>query len=106
MCAGGVALSVSYEQCHRDFVGILSRILLHYGFVISPDAVAAAAKASSFERMRRLELSDLAGVEWLRLRNGSPKVRRGKVGNFISELNQTDIVYLNSIFSNTELGMR
>lgn len=91
-------LAVSYEACHTDFPQVLSRIVRHYGFDIQPDAIAEAAVAADFAAMQQVEKSGRFAEPWLRLRNGSPKVRRGKVGSFTDELSAADIDYLDGVF--------
>jgi hypothetical protein len=48
--------------------------------------------------MKKTEDEDTFGQPWLRKRNGTPKVRKGKVGGFRTELSKEDIVYLNEVF--------
>jgi hypothetical protein len=48
--------------------------------------------------MRRLEQSGLYPEPWLRLRNGSEKVRAGKIGGFRAALDPEDMAYLNRVF--------
>ena len=48
--------------------------------------------------MRKLEREGSHPEPWLRPRNGAPKVRRGEVGGFRTELSADDIAYLNDVF--------
>lgn len=99
LCADGLALNVSYESCHTDFPAVLGAITAHYGFSVTPAALAAATQAASFNNMKAVEQTGNFPEPWLRPRNGAPKVRRGKAGNYRDELTPEDIAYLNSVFS-------
>jgi hypothetical protein len=99
ICSMGLALRISYEDCHRDFAGVLRIVLDHYDLQISSTAVAAAAKEARFDNMRTIEQGGVFDQPWLRLRNGAPKVRVGRVGGFRDVLSLKDQGYLNSIFN-------
>jgi hypothetical protein len=90
--------TVSYEECHRDTQATLRRILAYYEFDVDPARLSRAVANAEFGKMKRLEQSGSFPHHWLRPRNHSPKVRRGKVGGFNDVLNQEDIDYLNDIF--------
>ncbi|MGH8290345.1 MAG: hypothetical protein ACREV7_15195 [Steroidobacteraceae bacterium] len=79
LCNRGRALAVSYEEGHADFPGTLAKVVEHYGFEPSEREIREASAAATIENMRR---DDGFGAPWLRLRNGAPKVRRGRVGGF------------------------
>jgi Sulfotransferase domain len=98
LCEDGRALAIAYEACHSDFPRALRMVVAHYRFDICEEAIIAATKEAAFENMQSLERSGRFVEPWLQLRNGAPKVRRGKVGGFASELLPTDIDYLNHIF--------
>lgn len=91
-------LVVDYEDCHRDLIGVMQRILDHYGFQVNPERLREVCDSSSLSRMREIELSGAFPHPWLKLRNGAPKVRRGQVGNYADELDEADIRYLDQIF--------
>ena len=98
LCNEGLALKITYEECHADFEAVLQRVLDYYGFECSADAVCEAARISSFENMQQVEQSGVFPEPWLRPRNGAPKVRMGKVGGFREVLCERDIAYLDAVF--------
>jgi hypothetical protein len=98
LCEAGLALPISYEACHADYAGTLAKVIAHYGFDVDESAIDAAAKESEFEKMRNVEKNGEFVEPWLQLRNGSPKVRRGKVGGYADELDPADIAYLDGVF--------
>jgi hypothetical protein len=93
--------TVSYEECHRDTQATLRKILAYYEFDVDPARLSRAVANAEFGKMKRLEQSRTFPHHWLRPRNHSPKVRRGKVGGFNDVLSQEDIDYLNGIFGFT-----
>lgn len=98
LCAEGLALKITYEDCHADFGTVLGRVLDYYGFDCTADAIAEAARISSFENMQQVERSGVFPEPWLRPRNGAPKVRQGRVGGYREVLDDADIVYLDAVF--------
>lgn len=98
LCEEGLALRVSYEDCHDDFAAVLASICDHYGFVHSPAEITTAVEFARFDNMQRIEQSGEFHEPWLRPRNGSPKVRQGKVGGHLRELSPPDIAWLDSMF--------
>lgn len=92
---------VSYEDCHADTEATLRRIVEYYGFDPDADAIAAAVRDATFERMRELEQSQRFPEPWLKPRGGFPKVREGKVGGHRRALDAADIAYLDSVFGST-----
>lgn len=98
LCKLGRALAVTYEQCHADFPGTLAKIVEYYRFYIREAEILAASAAASFENMKKVERSETFDAPWLRLRNGAPKVRQGKIGSFAESLKSEDIAYLNQVF--------
>lgn len=98
LCVEGYALHISYEDCHEDFVSVLMKLTTYYGFSISENALRQAADESRFERMKDVEQSGEFPHPWLRPRNNSPKVRKGRAGSFADTLSDEDIQYLNSVF--------
>ena len=87
-------LRVTYEECHADFGGVLSRILDHYGFPRRNDEIARAVEASRFSSMREIELSGKYPDGWLRARQGAPKVREGRIGGYKDALSVEDLRYI------------
>jgi Sulfotransferase domain len=98
LCARGIALAVSYEECHVDFPGTLMKVLAHYGFEARREAILEASAAAAIDNMRDVERDGGFEEPWLRLRNGAPKVRRGTVGGYVDSLTDQDIAYLNRVF--------
>ena len=101
MCRRGRALEVTYEDCHRDFPGVLRRVLDEFKFDADDAAIASAAQASTFEAMKAVEESGRFDEPWMRLRNGAPKVRRGAIGGYRDYLSEEDIAYLRGVFART-----
>lgn len=98
LCNRGLALAVSYEECHADFPGTLAKVVEHYGFEAAEREIEEASAAATIENMRHIERDGGFEAPWLRLRNGAPKVRRGRVGGFADCLAAEDIAYLNRVF--------
>jgi hypothetical protein len=97
-CEDGHALAISYEDCHADFAGTLAAVLSYYRFEVSGERLAAVTELAHFENMKAIEEGGNFAEAWLQLRNGSPKVRRGRVGGYVDELSPADIDYLDPIF--------
>ncbi|WP_316897976.1 sulfotransferase domain-containing protein [Pseudodesulfovibrio indicus] len=91
-------LKVTYEQMTEDPVAVLSRIVRFYGFDVDELTLRTAVEKSSFDRMRAVEQSKQFEHPWLRPRNEAPKVRSGKVGGYLDELDDRDIEFLNRVF--------
>ncbi|MGA2895118.1 MAG: sulfotransferase domain-containing protein [Xanthobacteraceae bacterium] len=104
LCKTGCALAISYESCHADFQFVLSTVVRHYGLDVNENDIAAAAKLSTYEHMKRVEDSGEFGHPWLQRRNGKPKLRRGRIGDFTEEFTAADIDYLTSIFGTAPLA--
>jgi len=94
----GLALRISYEECHDDFEDVLRRVLDHYGFKCLAEDISRVAEISSFENMKQVEQSGTFKAPWLRPRNGSPKVRQGRVGGYRKTLVDADVAFLESVF--------
>ncbi len=92
-------LAVSYESCHMDTRLVLRQILSYYEIEVSEAQLSAAIDAGSLANMRKIEASMQFPDPWLRYRNGSPKVRQGKVGGYRDVLVDTDIAFLNEVFA-------
>lgn len=91
-------LTISYERCHEDMGAVLKDIMEYYELDFSASQVSGAIIAADFTNMKKLEASETFPYPWLRPRQGSPKVRLGKVGGFHQVLNDEDIQYLNKTF--------
>ena len=99
LCGLGVAYMVTYEQCHIDFGAVLLGILDYYQIEIERGLLREAVDASSFAKMRGREVSQDFPEPWLRPRNVFFKTRVGRPLNYHTSLNESDIDYLNSVFS-------
>lgn len=91
-------LMLSYEDCHSDMELTVRRLLEYYGVHVDDDRISEAVAAGSYENMKSTEDSDRFSEPWLRRRNGSPKVRAGRIGAFREELLPADISYLDDVF--------
>ncbi len=92
-------IQISYEAMHEDTAKELLRVLKYLDLPAEEQAIQALVEAGNIENMKRIENAGTFSEPWLRPRNGFNKVRRGKVGNFKEELVQSDIQYLNEVFS-------
>ena len=92
-------LKVTYEECHLDAQKLLGNIAKYYEFDISEKLTHEAASSASFSSMKAIEQSSTFPEPWLRLRNGSPKVRMGKVGGYAVAFCEDDLRYLNEVLS-------
>ena len=97
-------LTVSYEGCHRDAAATLRKILDYYSFDVDPTRLVEAVKQGDFANMKAVEQSGEFPHPWLRLRNGAPKVREGKVGSYRTVFSSPDIDYLNAVFGIDQRG--
>lgn len=104
LCRDGLALKITYEECHADFEVVLKRLLDYYGYSSPADAIHEAAQLSSFENMRKIEQSGAFPEPWLRPRNGAPKVRAGKIGGYLDVLDAADSAYLDALFGCAQPG--
>jgi hypothetical protein len=89
---------MSYEAFHQDTEARVREMLDYYELQVKPNDIAKAVAGATFEQMKRTENAGESPHPWLRLRHGSPKVRRGKIGGFRDELCEEDIIYLSSVF--------
>jgi hypothetical protein len=94
-------LKISYEDCHHDINYVMKKILVYYEFTIEPSLLCKAIENSTFDNMRIIEQSGISPYPWLRLRQGAPKVRSGKIRESRKILSNDDISYLAKIFSMT-----
>lgn len=92
-------LVVSYEACHTDTEQTVHKILDYYDLAVAPQRVSYAVRNATFQRMREVEQASMFPHAWLRPRNGSLKVRRGRVGGFRDALCAEDVAYLNGVFN-------
>jgi hypothetical protein len=92
-------LTVTYEDCHIDMRGQMTRVLAYYGFEVEEKGLTAAVSEAAFDRMKEVEQSGSFPELWLRPILGSPKVRQGRVGGFAEVLSAEDIAYLDHVFA-------
>jgi hypothetical protein len=97
LCRRGVALCVSYEECHEDIKQVMRKILNWYGLDASEQKLQAACAGASFQNMRAVELSGEFSEPWLRARTGATKTRRGIVGGYREYLCAADIGFLENL---------
>ncbi len=88
-----------YEDMHADPLAALRSAAEFFTIPrVTDDALAAAVRQGSFDRMRELEAAGLLNDQ--RLRPGNPddpdsyKVRRGKIGGHVEDLSDDQIRYL------------
>lgn len=98
LCDQGLAMHITYEECHNDFEAVLEKITIYYGFEFDHQKLHEAAKASVFDKMRAVEQSEQFPLPWLRPRNGSLKTRKGIVGTYAEHLSNDEIDYLENLF--------
>ncbi|HAE29331.1 MULTISPECIES: DUF2793 domain-containing protein [Hyphomonas] len=91
-------LKITYEDVHQNPEAVIRTILKYYNIDLDEAAVEYGIEAGRIDNMRVVELSESDKEPWLRPRNGSTKVRCGIVGGYLTEFNETDIKYLNSVF--------
>lgn len=91
-------LVITYEECHNDMIESVRKVLEYYELAADREPIAEAVANATFQKMRAVEQSGEFPFPWLRPRNDSPKVRRGKVGGFRDTLGAEDIDYLNFVF--------
>jgi len=97
MCAEGYAMHITYEECHKDFIAVLEKVMRFYDFHFTMKDLGDAVEGSTFDRMKRVEASNTFPHPWMRPRNDSPKIRRGKVGGHADELTAEDIAYIDAV---------
>jgi len=92
-------LLISYEQLHMDTVNTVRRVLdfVNLGSV-SDETIRSAVTFASFENLRKLETQGYFQDEILRPADPSDpnsyKVRKGKIGSYLEELDGGDIEYV------------
>jgi len=107
ICHMGFAHQISYEQCHDNFSNVLRDVLNYYEFSLPDNQIKNASEAACYEAMKSVESSGSFNQPWLRLRNGYPKVREGKMNNYKHYFTKNDLDYLLSVFdqeANNKIG--
>jgi len=99
LCRRGLALCVSYEECHENLDAAIRKILVWYDLDVSDRKLRAACEAAAFPKIRALELGGRFGEPWLRPRNGATKTRRGIVGGHVDSLPAADIAFLEQLLA-------
>jgi hypothetical protein len=97
LCRRGLALCVTYEECHENLEGVVAKILNWYDLDIGGQELRAACEAATLPKMRTVELSGQFGEPWLQPRNGATKTRRGIVGGYADSLPAADIAFLDQL---------
>jgi hypothetical protein len=90
-----------YEALHANLYGEVNRILDFLQLDAPPEAIAAAVASASFDEMRAVEAAGSFEESWLRLRNGAPKVREGRIGSHRDLLSDADLAFLDRTFADT-----
>jgi hypothetical protein len=98
LASTSTVLVVDYEDCHQNLIGVINTILKHYGFTTTMDKLQESCASADLQKMKAIEASGKFPHPWLNLRNRAPKVRRGRIGNYLDELCSGDIAYLNEVF--------
>jgi hypothetical protein len=98
ICSQRQFLKISYEACHEDMSMVVRAMLDYYEVEISSRNVSWAVANAKFDAMKQLEQSEKFPYPWLRPRQGSLKVREGKIGGFRGALSEEDIRYLDGVF--------
>ncbi|WP_207263998.1 class I SAM-dependent methyltransferase [Desulfovibrio sp. Huiquan2017] len=89
---------LTYEDLHADTFTAMRKLLRYCGVEVDDAALREAVEKGDFANMKRLEKSGRFPAPWLRLRNGAPKVRKGKVNGYREEMDAGDIAYLDGVF--------
>jgi len=97
-------LFIRYENIHKNHFEILQRILRFISLKnIDDNIIKNAIKFSSFNNMKKMEKKGIINNDILRPRDleddESYKVRKGKVGDYISYLKKNDIEYINQVIN-------
>jgi hypothetical protein len=95
-------LLVRYEDLHQDAAAELQRILAFIELRnVSDELIKRAVDYASFDHMRRMQLNELSDRPELAPADPrdaeSFKVRKGKVGGYVTYLSLSDIEYIESI---------
>jgi hypothetical protein len=94
LCRHGLALCVTYEECHENVQSVLRKILIWYDLDVRDQELQVACERATFQKMRAVELSGDFAEPWLRPRNGVTKTRRGIAGGYADTLSGADIAFL------------
>lgn|GEM_PF-813779 len=105
VAAGTEGMSVlTYEALHAHTAQMLAEAGRHFGHAPSPEDVARAVEAGSFQTMRSREASGAYRQRYGRqLSPGRPddpdsfKVRKGRVGGYTEEMTTADIEWCNDM---------
>lgn len=87
-------LMVCYEEMHYDFENVLTRVCEYFDIHVYSERLADISELASFENMKKLEISGNSQRPWLTPRNDFPKVRKGVVGGYRTELSLADIEFI------------
>ncbi len=94
-------LWLSYEQMHANTASCFQQALEFLGFDVVSTALRTAVEESSFENMKRMELTGSLKEPWMKPGaaglDKSMKVRRGRVGSARKELSEADVAFLNEV---------
>jgi hypothetical protein len=97
---------VSYEDLHRDAIGVLREIGKFMGKNFPEKQLAEIVEARSFGRMREAEATGELATRYgniLRPRDASDpesfKVRKGKIGGYVDYLSEADIRYCDEVLA-------
>jgi Sulfotransferase domain len=91
LCRRGLALAVTYEECHSSIETVMRKILDWYELDASDEALRAACADATFQKMHAVERNGKFDEPWLRPRNGAAKTRRGIVGGYVDFLSAADL---------------
>ena len=87
-------LRISYEDMHKDMNTVVNSIFDFTNFDISKEIVKQAVEYSSFENMKKIENSgegNLLSSHKGNFGQGSGRVRSGKVGSYLQELEEDQV---------------
>ncbi|APH72668.1 sulfotransferase domain-containing protein [Aquibium oceanicum] len=87
-------LIASYEDMSADYTAVFKRVTTHLDLPVSDSVLASIGNRTSFSAMKEVEQAQRFDRPWLQPRMGAPKVRRGKVGNYLDELSASDVTYI------------
>ena len=98
-------LPIAYEELHSNTVAEISKILEFLGADCSEDVIEESVEYSSFQNMRKIEMSGSGnlikryhGTFGRRHRESDPesfRTRKGKIGSFVEYLDAEDIQFSN-----------
>jgi hypothetical protein len=90
-----------YEDLHASSETALRKVLAFVGVEdVAAETVARATGASSFEQMQAIERSGALATDAMRPGDvtdaSSYKVRRGRIGGYVDEMDDTDIAFVDA----------